>query len=66
MAWYLCILIFMTGAIGVGTLSSVPHTFMFMLYIGWTAVRPESVKAVAQGRVARQVRMPASLGARAY
>jgi hypothetical protein len=66
MAWYLCILIFMTGAIGVGTLSSVPHTFMFMLYIGWTAVRPESVKAVAQGRVERQVAMPAPLGARAY
>jgi len=66
MAWYLCILIFMTGAIGVGTLSAVPHTFIFMLCIGWTAVRPERVAAVARGRVARPVSMPASLGARAY
>jgi len=66
MAWYLCILIFMTGAIGVGTLSAVPHTFLFMLCIGWTAVRPERVTALAPGRVARPVRMPAPLGARAY
>jgi hypothetical protein len=66
MAYYLCLLIFLTGAIGVGTLSAVPHTFIFMLCIGWTAVRPERAAALAQGRVARLAPLPASLGARAY
>ncbi len=66
MAYYLCLLIFLTGAIGVGTLSSVPHTFMFMLCIGWTAVRPARVTALAPGRVvARPVPASVSLG-RAY
>jgi hypothetical protein len=66
MAWYLCVLTFMTGLIGVGTLSTVPHTFLFMLFVGWTAVRPERVVAVAPKKVPRPAVTPVPLGVRAY
>jgi O-antigen ligase len=66
MAYYLCILIFLTGAIGVGTLSAVPHTFLFMLCIGWTSVRPERARTPVKSRIAPPARMPLSMGARAY
>jgi hypothetical protein len=66
MAWYLCILIFLTGAIGVGTLSAVPHTFLFMLCIGWTSVRPERATTPVKSRIAPPARVPLSMGARAY
>jgi hypothetical protein len=67
MAWYLCVLSFLIGLIGTGMLSSVPNTFMFLLCVGWTSVRPERVAAVAQGRAAaRTVTVPVITGARAY
>jgi hypothetical protein len=63
MAWYLCLLIFLIGAIGIGTLSSVPNSFVFLVFLGWTSVRPLTAPALAQ----RPVRPPAvPLGARAY
>jgi hypothetical protein len=65
MAWYLCILNFVIGVIGIGMLSSIPNTFMFLLLVGWTSVRPERVTAVAQSRVACQVAMAEPM-ARAY
>jgi hypothetical protein len=65
MAWYLCILTFFIGAIGNGMLSSIPNTFLFLLCVGWTAVRPARTTAPAQTRVAPPARMPVSI-ARAY
>lgn len=66
MAWYLCVATFLTGAIGVGTLSTVPHTFLFLLCVGWTSVRPERVTVVAQNTVARQFGTPVVTATRAY
>jgi len=66
MGWYLCILTFLIGMIGVGMLSSVPNTFLFLLCVGWTSVRPERVAAVVQDQAARRVTMPVITGARAY
>jgi hypothetical protein len=66
MAWYLCVLNFLTGAIGVGMLSAVPVTFLFTLYIGWAAVRPQRAAAVVPRNVARPAGMPVSLPAPTY
>ena len=66
MAWYLCILTFLTAAIGNGMLSSIPNTFLFLLCVGWTSVRPERATAPVPSRIARPVRVPLSMGARAY
>jgi len=63
MAWYLCLLIFLIGAIGIGTLSSVPNSFIFLVFLGWTSVRPLSAPALAQ-RTVGPAAVP--LGARAY
>jgi hypothetical protein len=63
MAWYLCLLIFLIGAIGIGTLSSVPNSFLFLVFLGWTSVRPLSAPALAQSPM-RPAAVP--LGARAY
>jgi hypothetical protein len=65
MAWYLCVLTFVTATIGNGMLSSIPNTFMFLLCVGWTSVRPERATVPAQTRVAPPARMPVSV-ARAY
>jgi len=66
MAWYLCILSFLIGAIGMGMLSSIPNSFMFLMCVGWTSVRPVRSPAMAQNFVARTGALPVSLGARAY
>ncbi|MGA2883362.1 MAG: hypothetical protein ABSG13_30825 [Bryobacteraceae bacterium] len=66
MVWYLCILTFLIGLIGVGMLSSVPNTFLFLLCVGWTSVRPEKMAAVVQDKAARRVAMPVVTGARSY
>jgi hypothetical protein len=60
MAWYLCILTFLIGAIGIGMLSSIPNTFMFLLCVGWTAVRPVRMPAKPQSQVAPQGAVPAT------
>jgi hypothetical protein len=64
MAWYLCVLTFVTAAIGNGMLSSIPNTFMFLLCVGWTSVRPAGVAARVAARIARPGAMPVPLGAR--
>jgi hypothetical protein len=66
MAWYLCVLSFLIGAIGMGMLSSVPNSFMFLLCVGWTAVSPVRLSARMQGRVVRPQAIPVPMGARAY
>jgi len=63
MAWYLCLLIFAIGAIGIGTLSSVPNSFLFLVFLGWTSVRPLGAPALAPSPM-RPAAVP--LGARAY
>lgn len=40
MAWYFSIFTLATAVIGVGLMSSIPHTFFFMLLLGWSAVAP--------------------------
>jgi hypothetical protein len=54
MAWFLCILHFLSGAIGVGALSSTPATIMFLIYIGWTSVRPVRVPVRKPVRMAKR------------
>ncbi len=63
MAWYLCLLSFLIGAIGIGMLSSIPNSFLFLLFLGWTSVRPEPVPVRAPGKLAAPGRMPVPLGA---
>jgi hypothetical protein len=66
MAWCLCVLTFMIGAIGIGMLSSIPGTFLLLMCVGWTAVRPERVTAASRTSPARPVAMPMPMGVRAY
>jgi hypothetical protein len=66
MAWYLCVLTLLVGVIGTGMLSSVPNTFLFLLCVGWTSVRPIGARAIAQSAPARHGTVPVPLGARAY
>jgi hypothetical protein len=66
MAWYLCILSFLIGAIGSGMLSSIPNTFMFLLCVGWTSVSPLTAAATEPSKLVRAGTLPVSLGARAY
>src|ERR1700722_9554907 len=66
MAWFLCLLSFLIGAIGIGMLSSIPNSFMFVLFLGWTSVSPVSVPARTPGKLAPARRLPVSLGAQAY
>lgn len=66
MAWYLCLLTFLIGVIGMGMLSSVPNSFMFLMCLGWTAVSPVRAAATAPIQVTRPRGTPVSLGARAY
>jgi hypothetical protein len=47
-------------------LSSIPNSFMFLMCVGWTSVRPVRSPALAQNFVARTGALPVSLGARAY
>ena len=65
MAWYLCLISFLIGAIGIGMLSSIPNSFMFLLFLGWTSVRPVTVRAPVRGQVASPGSMAVPLGARA-
>jgi hypothetical protein len=65
MAWYLCLLIFVIGAIGIGMLSSVPNTFLFLLSLGWTSVKPLNMPATAQRKFAPARPLTIPLGARA-
>jgi hypothetical protein len=65
MAWYLCLLSFLIGLIGIGMLTSIPNSFMFLLFVGWTSVRPERVAVRVPGKLRAPDRMPVSLGAQA-
>ncbi len=58
MAWCLSVLTFMLGAIGVGTLLSIPNTFLFLLCVGWTSVRPVTEPAKVIANVRRPSRLP--------
>jgi len=66
MAWYLCVLSFMIGALGMGMLSSIPNTFMLLMTVGWTAVSPIPEKAATARKVSRSGALPVSMGVRAY
>jgi len=66
MAWFLCLLSFLIGAIGIGMLSSIPNSFLFLLFLGWTSVSPVAAPVKAPGRLAGPDRMPVPLGAQAY
>jgi hypothetical protein len=40
MAWWVCAFGFCSAPMGVGLLSSIPNTFLFLLSTGWTSVKP--------------------------
>ncbi len=65
MAWYSCVLAFVVGTIGIGMLSSIPNTFMFLLCVGWTAVKPLREPAMAPQKIGRLATLPVSAGVRA-
>src|SRR6202011_2782059 len=46
MAWFLCSFVLASSTIGVGMLTSVPATFIFLLLMGWVAVKPETVAEI--------------------
>jgi hypothetical protein len=66
MAWYLCAITLVSSSLGLGMLTSIPNSFLFLLTLGWVAVRPqkEAVAAFTMLRkptglpvVAREVRV---------
>jgi len=65
MAWYLSILSFLIGVIGIGMISSIPNSFMFLLCVGWTSVSPLRELATAPEKMAAGP-LPIPLGARGY
>jgi hypothetical protein len=65
MAWYLSILSFLIGVIGIGMISSIPNSFMFLLCVGWTSVSPLRELATAPEKMAAGP-LPIRLGARGY
>lgn len=54
MAWYLCAYTLLSSTLGLGMLSSIPNTFLFLMSLGWCAVSPapERVPAVVTRRYA--------------
>ena len=40
MAWWLAIFSICSAVIGIGLLTAIPSTFLFLLAIGWTSVKP--------------------------
>jgi len=64
-AWYLCILSFLIGMIGIGLLSSIPNTFLFLLCVGWTSVKPAGIplRAQNQKQFGRPGAIPVPVGA---
>jgi hypothetical protein len=65
MAWYLSILSFLIGAIGIGMLSSIPNSFLFLLSVGWASVSPRREPATPFSKAAGREVMPVSVEARA-
>ncbi len=65
MAWYLCILTFLNGALGVGTLFSIPNSFLFLLCVGWTSVRPVGLPLKERNKIPMPGAMPVPVEARA-
>jgi hypothetical protein len=63
--WYLCILSFLIGMIGIGLLSSIPNTFLFLLCVGWTSVKPAGIplRAQNQKQFGRPGAVPVPVGA---
>ncbi|MBV9771988.1 MAG: hypothetical protein JOZ32_20615 [Bryobacterales bacterium] len=66
MAWYLCLLSFVIAFLGIGMLTSIPQSFLFLMCIGWTSVNPVRVPAQAQNAIRQPGAMPVSMSARAY
>jgi hypothetical protein len=61
MAWYLCLLSFLVGAIGIGTLSSVPNSVMLLMCVGWTSVKPATARVKAAMPLVRPQAVPLSI-----
>jgi hypothetical protein len=58
MAWYLSAFSLISATLGIGMLSSIPNTFIFLLSLGWAAVRP----APEAQTTVRFVRQTSALG----
>lgn len=50
LAWICCVLYFATGMLGIGLLTSIPQSFLFLLYIGWVAGRQPRRSAASAAR----------------
>jgi hypothetical protein len=42
MAWWLCLFCLCSSIIGNGMLTAIPNTFLFLLAMGWTSVKPQA------------------------
>jgi hypothetical protein len=66
MGWFLCVLSWFVGALGLGMLTSIPNSFMFLLTVGWTSVSPVRLAAALPSRIPRPRAVPVPTGVRAY
>jgi hypothetical protein len=58
MAWWLSTFSLVSASLGIGLLSSVPNSFLFLLTLGWVSVRPRA-EQVSAPRVVRRMAVPA-------
>jgi hypothetical protein len=58
MAWWLSTFALLSAALGLGLLSSVPNSFLFLLMVGWAGVKPKP-EQVSAPRAIRPMVVPA-------
>jgi len=59
MAWWLAIFSICSAVIGIGLLTAIPSTFLFLLAIGWTSVKPWEAQTTQVAAPRRVSVMPA-------
>jgi hypothetical protein len=58
MAWWLSTFALVSASLGIGLLSSVPNSFLFLLMVGWAGVKPKP-EQVSAPRAIRPMVVPA-------
>jgi hypothetical protein len=58
MAWWLSAFSLVSASLGLGLLSSVPNSFLFLLTLGWASLKPRAEQVIAP-RVVRPMVVPA-------
>ena len=58
MGWYLCAITLLSSSLGLGMLTSIPNSFLFLLTLGWVAVKPQKEAQPAFAMVRTPTGMP--------